>query len=148
MGSSEQENAVTYPSLSEEDPGQAIVFGDGFYVRTVAHALRLPAIALTTRRMPIIRHPYHGAAIGTLHTGSMTRASVLDAVEPEAVVHCTQNLRKLGVEAGGMSTYKKGVLVMARADRRRTWCLPFAYVEAAANILTNPAVDPYGKIPI
>jgi formate dehydrogenase major subunit len=25
--------------------------------------------------------------------------------------------------------------------------LPFAYVEAAANILTNPAVDPYGKIP-
>ena len=25
--------------------------------------------------------------------------------------------------------------------------LPFAYVEAAANILTNSAVDPYGKIP-
>jgi formate dehydrogenase major subunit len=25
--------------------------------------------------------------------------------------------------------------------------LPFAYVEAAANILTNPAVDPFGKIP-
>ena len=25
--------------------------------------------------------------------------------------------------------------------------LPFAYVEAAANILTNPALDPYGKIP-
>ena len=25
--------------------------------------------------------------------------------------------------------------------------LPFAYVEAAANVLTNSAVDPYGKIP-
>jgi len=25
--------------------------------------------------------------------------------------------------------------------------LPFAFVEAAANILTNSAVDPYGKIP-
>ena len=25
--------------------------------------------------------------------------------------------------------------------------VPFAYVEAAANVLTNPAVDPYGKIP-
>ena len=25
--------------------------------------------------------------------------------------------------------------------------VPFAYVEAAANILTNPQVDPYGKIP-
>jgi formate dehydrogenase major subunit len=25
--------------------------------------------------------------------------------------------------------------------------VPFAYVEAAANILTNPQLDPYGKIP-
>ena len=25
--------------------------------------------------------------------------------------------------------------------------LPFAYVEAAANLLTNPALDPMGKIP-
>ena len=25
--------------------------------------------------------------------------------------------------------------------------LPFAYVEAAANLLTNAAIDPYGKIP-
>ena len=39
---------------------------------------------------------------------------------------------------------------MARADRAVSEdmvFLPFAYVEAAANILTNPAVDPYGKIP-
>jgi formate dehydrogenase major subunit len=25
--------------------------------------------------------------------------------------------------------------------------VPFCYVEAAANMLTNPALDPYGKIP-
>jgi formate dehydrogenase major subunit len=25
--------------------------------------------------------------------------------------------------------------------------IPFAYVEAAANLLTNPALDPFGKIP-
>ncbi|MEM9637844.1 MAG: molybdopterin dinucleotide binding domain-containing protein, partial [Pseudomonadota bacterium] len=39
---------------------------------------------------------------------------------------------------------------MAREDRAVApdmVFLPFAYVEAAANILTNPAVDPYGKIP-
>ncbi|GIR43437.1 MAG: hypothetical protein CM15mP54_02910 [Paracoccaceae bacterium] len=39
---------------------------------------------------------------------------------------------------------------MARADRaiaEDMVFLPFAYVEAAANILTNPALDPYGKIP-
>ena len=42
------------------------------------------------------------------------------------------------------------VLASARADRAVSpdmVFLPFAYVEAAANILTNPAVDPYGKIP-
>ncbi|HBX40867.1 MAG TPA: hypothetical protein DEG64_10980, partial [Marinobacter adhaerens] len=25
--------------------------------------------------------------------------------------------------------------------------VPFAFVEAAANLLTNPALDPFGKIP-
>ena len=89
------------------------------------------------------------------HTGSMTRrASVLDAVEPEA--NCSlhpSTLRKLGVEPGGMvrlSTKRGSISIMARADRAVSpdmVFLPFAYVEAAANILTNPAVDPYGKIP-
>jgi len=39
---------------------------------------------------------------------------------------------------------------MARADRAVSEDMvfvPFAYVEAAANILTNSAIDPYGKIP-
>jgi formate dehydrogenase major subunit len=39
---------------------------------------------------------------------------------------------------------------MARADRAVSEDMvfvPFAYVEAAANILTNPQLDPYGKIP-
>ena len=39
---------------------------------------------------------------------------------------------------------------MARADRaiaEDMVFVPFAYVEAAANVLTNPAIDPYGKIP-
>ena len=39
---------------------------------------------------------------------------------------------------------------MARADRavsEDNVFLPFAFVEAAANKLTNPALDPFGKIP-
>ncbi|MEP1696099.1 MAG: molybdopterin dinucleotide binding domain-containing protein, partial [Paracoccaceae bacterium] len=39
--------------------------------------------------------------------------------------------------------------LLARADRAVALDMvfvPFAYVEAAANILTNSAVDPYGKI--
>ena len=89
------------------------------------------------------------------HTGSMTRrASVLDAVEPEA--NCSLHpatLRELGVAPGEyikLSTRRGSITVMARADRavaEKNVFLPFAYVEAAANILTNAALDPYGKIP-
>ena len=89
------------------------------------------------------------------HTGSMTRrATVLDAVEPEA--NCSlhpKTLRELGVAPGEyikLSTRRGSITVMARADRavaENNVFLPFAYVEAAANILTNAALDPYGKIP-
>ena len=88
------------------------------------------------------------------HTGSMTRrATVLDAIEPEA--NCSLNpktLREMGVVPGGMvrlTTRRGSIDVMARADygvAENMVFLPFAYVEAAANMLTNPALDPYGKI--
>ena len=89
------------------------------------------------------------------HTGSMTRRSkVLDAVEPEA--NCSLHpatLRRLGVEPGGrvkLETRRGAITLMARADRavaEDMVFVPFAFVEAAANVLTNPALDPYGKIP-
>ena len=85
----------------------------------------------------------------------MTRRSkVLDAVEPEA--NCSlhpKTLKRLGLEPGGkvrLTTRRGAITIMARADRavaEDMVFVPFAYVEAAANILTNPAVDPYGKIP-
>ena len=151
------ENAVTYPSLSEEDPGQAIVFGDGF-PRQDGRARFTPASVIAPDDTPDTDYPMiltTGRQLEHWHTGSMTRrASVLDAVEPEA--NCSlhpKTLRKLGVEAGGhvrLTTKRGSIVVMARADRAVSEdmvFLPFAYVEAAANILTNPAVDPYGKIP-
>jgi len=82
------------------------------------------------------------------------RATVLDALEPEA--NCSLNpatLRRLGVKPGAMvrlQTRRGEITIMARADRavaEDMVFVPFAYVEAAANILTNPAIDPYGKIP-
>jgi len=89
------------------------------------------------------------------HTGSMTRRSrVLDAVEPEANASLNpRTLRRMGVAPGEMITIetRRGAIeLMARADRAVSEdCVfvPFAYVEAAANVLTNPQLDPYGKIP-
>ena len=152
-----RENAVTYPSLSPEDPGQAIVFGDGF-PRAGGRAKFTPASVIPPDEVPDAEYPMiltTGRQLEHWHTGSMTRRSkVLDAVEPEA--NCSlhpKTLRKLGVEPGGLlrlSTRRGSIQIMARADRAVSEdmvFLPFAFVEAAANILTNSAVDPYGKIP-
>ncbi len=153
----EHEGAVTYPSLSPEDPGQAIVFGDGF-PRESGRARFTPASIIPPDEAPDSEYPMiltTGRQLEHWHTGSMTRRSkVLDAVEPEA--NCSlhpSTLRALGVAPGGMlrlTTRRGSVTLMARADRAVSpdmVFLPFAFVEAAANILTNPAVDPYGKIP-
>jgi formate dehydrogenase major subunit len=153
----EAENAVTYPSLSPTDPGQPIVFGNGF-PRAGGRAKFTPASVIAPDEVPDGDYPMiltTGRQLEHWHTGSMTRRSkVLDRLEPEA--NCSLHpatLRKLGVAPGGMlrlTTRRGSITLMARADRAVSEDMvfvPFAYVEAAANILTNPAVDPYGKIP-
>jgi formate dehydrogenase major subunit len=152
-----EQAAVTYPSLTPEDPGQAIVFGDGF-PRAGGRARFAPASIIPPAETPDADYPFvliTGRQLEHWHTGSMTRrSSVLDAVEPEA--NCSLNpatLRRMGIEPGDMvrlTTRRGSISVMARADRAvadGTVFLPFAFVEAAANILTNPALDPFGKIP-
>ncbi|MEO0677626.1 MAG: formate dehydrogenase subunit alpha, partial [Pseudomonadota bacterium] len=149
--------AVTYPSLSPDDPGQAVVFGDGF-PRPDGRARFTPASVIPPDDTPDANYPMiltTGRQLEHWHTGSMTRrATVLDAVEPEA--NCSLHpgtLRQMGVEPGDMirlTTKRGSIEIMARADRAVApdmVFLPFAFVEAAANILTNPAIDPYGKIP-
>ena len=153
----EREGAVTYPSLSPDDPGQAIVFGSGF-PRAGGRAKFTPTSVIPPAELPDAEYPMimtTGRQLEHWHTGSMTRrATVLDAVEPEA--NCSLHpatLRKLGVEPGGrvrLTTRRGSIVIMARADRavaEDMVFVPFAFVEAAANILTNPALDPYGKIP-
>ncbi|WP_299943562.1 formate dehydrogenase subunit alpha [uncultured Ruegeria sp.] len=148
---------ITYPSLSETDPGQSIVFGDGF-PRTDGRAKFTPASVIPPDEAPDDEYPMiatTGRQLEHWHTGSMTRrATVLDAVEPEA--NCSMNprtLKLMGIEPGEMirlTTRRGSIKIMVRADRaiaEDMVFIPFAYVEAAANILTNSAIDPYGKIP-
>ena len=153
----EHVSAVTYPSLDENDLGQPIVFGDGF-PRQDGRARFTPAAIVMPAEAPDEAFPMiltTGRQLEHWHTGSMTRrATVLDAVEPEANASLhPRTLDKLGVRPGEhvvIETRRGKVAVMARADKavaEDMVFLPFAYVEAAANILTNPQLDPYGKIP-
>jgi len=152
-----ESTAVTYPSLSPEDPGQPIVFGDGF-PREDGRARFTPAQVTPPAEVPDAEYPMiltTGRQLEHWHTGSMTRrASVLDWAEPEANASMhPKTLRRLGIVPGDMMTVQTrrgSISIMARSDRAVATDMifvPFAYVEAAANTLTNPALDPYGKIP-
>ncbi len=153
----ERENAVTYPSLSPDDPGQPVVFGDGF-PRENGRGRFAPAESTPPAELPDESFPFvltTGRQLEHWHTGSMTRrASVLDAVEPEANASLNPaTLERMGVRPGErirIATRRGRIELMARADRgiaEDMVFVPFAYVEAAANMLTNPQLDPYGKIP-
>ena len=156
-GRLEAEGSVTYPSLSPEDPGQAVVFTDGF-PRAGGRAKFTPARVTPPAESPDRDYPMiltTGRQLEHWHTGSMTRrASVLDWAEPEA--HASlhpKTLRRMGVRPGEsirVETRRGAIEIATRADRavaEDMVFIPFAYVEAAANVLTNPQLDPFGKIP-
>ena len=153
----EKEDLVTYPSLSPTDPGQPVVFGDKF-PRAGGRALFVAASVLPPAEEPNADYPLvlsTGRQLEHWHTGAMTRrASVLDALEPSPTAYFhPATLRKIGGRPGGdirVTTRRGSIVLAARADQNiqeDMIFIPFAYVEAAANILTNPQLDPYGKIP-
>ena len=147
---------VTYPCTNEVDPGKPVLFGDGFPTAS-GKARLVPANVLPPDEEPDEAYPFvltTGRMLEHWHTGAMTRrASVLNAIEPEPTIalHPLQ-IEKLGIEAGDhvTMTSRRGTLTaMTRADTdvpEGVVFLPFAFHEAAANLLTNPALDPFGKI--
>jgi formate dehydrogenase major subunit len=152
----QREGAVTYPVADENAPGHAVVFTDGF--PTVTGRARLVAAALTPpNEVPDVDYPLvliTGRQLEHWHTGSMTRRStVLDAVEPGPVLSLhPDTAARLELQAGALARVRsrRGEVQLAvRLDSgmpANTAFIPFAYAEAAANLLTNPALDPVGKI--
>ncbi|MGB3067490.1 MAG: formate dehydrogenase subunit alpha [Ottowia sp.] len=153
----QRESSVTYPCLSEDDPGQPIVFTDGF--PTADGRVKLvPADIIPADERPDAEYPMvliTGRQLEHWHTGAMTRrATVLDALEPAPTVSMNgEDITRLGLSAGGMAhvtTRRGSVELTVRRDDgtpRGSIFIPFAYREAAANLLTNAALDPFGKIP-
>ena len=151
------ESAVTYPCDGPDVPGHDIVFGEGFPTAD-GRAKLVPAVILPPDEQPDAEYPMvltTGRMLEHWHTGAMTRRSTtLDTLEPEAVASISPaELVRLGVEPGGklrIRTRRGAVELAARADGavpEGMIFVPFCYAEAAANMLTNPALDPVGKIP-
>jgi formate dehydrogenase major subunit len=153
----DREDAATYPCDAPDQPGHDVVFDKGFprpggFGKLVAAKLSPP------NEMPDAEFPMvltTGRQLEHWHTGAMTRrASVLDALEPAAVASLSRGeIARLNIAPGEMvrvSTRRGTVELVARQDDAipdGVVFIPFAYVEAAANLLTNPALDPFGKIP-
>ncbi len=152
-----RESSVTYPCPSEDAPGQDVVFSDAFPraggLAKFAPTRPLPPDEPVDDEYPTVLTT--GRQLEHWHTGSMTRrAQVLDALEPEAVASLSSGeLNRLGVVPGEkltITTRRGTITLTSRVDDKipdGMVFVPFAYAEAAANLLTNPALDPYGKIP-
>ncbi|HET7668945.1 MAG TPA: formate dehydrogenase subunit alpha [Burkholderiales bacterium] len=153
----ERDSSVTYPCENEGDAGQPVVFQTHFPTPT-GRGKFVPADLIPAAERPDNDYPtvlITGRQLEHWHTGAMTRRSgALDAIEPEAVasVH-PLDLDAIGAKPGGVITVesRRGkISLYARADAgtpRGAIFIPFCYFEAAANLLTNPVLDPFGKIP-
>jgi formate dehydrogenase major subunit len=153
----ERDSSVTYPCENEGDPGQPVVFIEHFPTAT-GRAKFVPADIIPAAEQPDDEYPLvliTGRQLEHWHTGAITRrAGVLDAIEPEPVASIHPfDLARLKVKPGEIVTVESrrgAISLYARVDEgtpQGAVFIPFCYYEAAANKLTNPVLDPFGKIP-
>ncbi|MEL6508227.1 MAG: formate dehydrogenase subunit alpha [Pseudomonadota bacterium] len=152
-----REGVVCYPAKSEDGPGEEIIFYDGFPTKD-GRAKLVPTDLIPPDELPDTEFPMvltTGRMLEHWHTGAMTRrATHLNAQESEPVVSMhPKDIGRKGLERGQqvkVETRRGAITLTLRADRDVTpgmLFIPFCFVEAPANFLTNPQLDPFGKIP-
>ena len=152
-----REGSVTYPAPADDAPGTEILFARGYPTKD-GRARLVPADLSPPDELPDAEFPLvltTGRLLEHWHTGSMSRRStVLDAIEPEAMVAMHPGeIDRQGLTAGEMvrvETRRGAITLRLMADRQVAEgmiFIPFCYGEAPANVLTNPQLDPFGKIP-
>ncbi len=144
-----------YPCPSPDSEGERVLFGSQF---PIGRARFVPAELGVAPDLPDADYPLvlnTGRQLEHWHTGVMTRRSrALDAIAPEARVEVhPDDAARLGITEGQWTTVvsRRGeVQVQAHLTRdvaTGTLFLPMHFREAAANLLTSPELDPFGKIP-
>jgi len=144
-----------WPCPDPNEPGQSVIFTDSF---PSGKGKFVPAEFAPANELPDDEYPLvlnTGRVLEHWHTGTMTRRSkALDAIEPEAFVEVhPEDLYTLGLQDSDMVrvSSRRGTIVLKARIGVRTQkgsvFVPFHFREAAANLLTNDALDPYGKIP-
>ena len=153
----EREESVTYPVDGPDVPGNEIMFAAGFPTAS-GRGLIVPVDLTPPDELPDDSYPLvlmTGRLLEHWHTGAISRRSAtLDALEPEAIACLSPGeLARLGAAPGQrieVATRRGTVRLIARQDPDMPdgmVFIPFCFAEAAANLLTNPQLDPFGKIP-
>jgi formate dehydrogenase major subunit len=144
-----------YPCPDPSSEGEKVLFADSF---PLGRGKLVPAEIAPAPDLPDAEYPFvlnTGRQLEHWHTGTMTRRSkALDAIAPEALVEVhPANARELGVREGELvrvSSRRGSVQLKVKETSdvaRRTLFIPMHFREAAANLLTQPTLDPFGKIP-
>ncbi|TIR30903.1 MAG: formate dehydrogenase subunit alpha [Mesorhizobium sp.] len=153
----EREGSVVYPADGPDKPGNEIIFSSGFPTADgrgrIVPADLLPPDEVPDEEFPLVLTT--GRLLEHWHTGAMTRrAGVLDAIEPHGIAAMNPyEIKRHGLRQGEMiavETRRGTVDAILRADREVAdgmVFMPFCFNESPANMLTNPMLDPYGKIP-
>ena len=153
----ERSHSITYPCDDSNDPGQPVIFIDNFPTEN-GRAKFVKSPLINAAELPDDAFPFvliTGRQLEHWHTGSMTRrASMLHEIEPDPNANlCFEDMQKFNIQDGDLITVESrrgSIDVYARRDdmlKPGQVFIPFCYVESAANLLTNAALDPFAKIP-
>ena len=146
---------INWPAPDEDHPGTNVLFEEEFPIgkgKLVACEWK-PAFEVEDDEYPLILNT--GRMLEHWHTGVMTRRSkALHGIQPEALVEMhPDDLEDLEVKSGDfvrVSSRRGEIRLKAIGTEhtpRGSVFIPFHFEEAAANLLTVDALDPYGKIP-
>jgi predicted molibdopterin-dependent oxidoreductase YjgC len=150
-----ENGGLQWPCPTDDHPGTPVLHTN-IFVRGKGRFIPLkytPPGEMPDKDYPLILTT--GRSLYHFHTGTMTRkVTVLNVLKPEGMVEISpRDASQLGIAEGDkvrVSSRRGQVITKAKV----TEALPpgvvfmtFHFVESAANILTNPKLDPVSKIP-
>jgi formate dehydrogenase alpha subunit len=146
---------LQWPCPDKKHPGTPFLHGGSF---TRGKGLFSAVDYIPPAELPDDEYPYvltTGRILYHFHTGTMSRrVDGLDTVRPEGFVEINPaDAKELGIRDGDDASLssRRGTVtaraVVTERSRPGSVFMAFHFREAAANILTNDALDPVAKIP-
>jgi formate dehydrogenase major subunit len=152
----QRRRSIQYPVPTRDSDGTSFLFADGFPTAD-GRAKFVPVEFLPPNELPNDDYPFvlnTGRQMYHWHTGTMTRRSEgLDSREPVPIVEMhPRDALDMGVGEGDqvrVTSRRGSILIGVRLSERQARgqiFIPMHFREAAANLLTNPQLDPYARI--